>query len=94
MWLLHWREVGVLLGALAGVIGSRTTAVALVTRIVVAVSWARLYQGMHFLSDVIAGLVLGAAAVAITDRVLHHATIRLHATPRPALAVRSDASRD
>ena len=73
---------------------ARTTAVAVVTLIVVAVSWARIYQGMHFLSDVIAGIVLGAVSLTITDRVLRHAAIRQRATPRPALGVGPDAFRD
>lgn len=89
-----YAAVAVVVFRHTGNVWARTTAVVLVTLIVLAVSWARLYQGMHFLSDVIAGVVLGATSVAITDRVLHHAAIGPHATPRPALGVRSGASRD
>ena len=34
------------------------------------VAWARVYQGMHFLTDVTAGIVLGAVSLTITHRVL------------------------
>jgi membrane-associated phospholipid phosphatase len=35
----------------------------LVLAVTVTVSWARMYRGMHFLSDVVAGFLLGLAAV-------------------------------
>jgi membrane-associated phospholipid phosphatase len=41
-----------------------------VTTATVAVS--RMYRGMHYLSDVVAGLLLGAAAVAISAAILSH----------------------
>jgi len=34
------------------------------------VGWSRMYQGMHYLTDVIAGIVLGAASVLIVWSVL------------------------
>jgi len=34
------------------------------------VAWARMYQGMHYLSDVIAGVVLGLVSIAICARIL------------------------
>lgn len=49
-----WRSVGV--GIWIGVVG--------------AVAWSRLYEGMHFLSDVVTGVVLGLVALAICLRVL------------------------
>ena len=66
---------------------ARTVAVLVVTAIVLSVAWARLYQGMHFLSDVVAGVVLGATSLFITDRVLRSAVVRLHLAPRPGLGV-------
>ena len=66
---------------------ARTMAVLVVTAIVLSVAWARLYQGMHFLSDVVAGIVLGATSLFITDRVLRSAVVRLHLAPRPGLGV-------
>lgn len=36
----------------------------------IGVIWARMYQGMHYLSDVIGGVVLGAVSLIITDRIL------------------------
>lgn len=41
---------------------------------IVAVS--RMYRGMHYLSDVVAGLLLGAASVAISAAILSHASRR------------------
>jgi membrane-associated phospholipid phosphatase len=38
--------------------------------IVLTVSAGRLYQGMHYLSDVIAGIILGVVSVVIVDRVI------------------------
>lgn len=54
----------------------------LLVAVVAAVSWARLYQGMHFLTDVVAGVVLGVISVLITDRVLDTSRLR----PRGAAA--------
>jgi undecaprenyl-diphosphatase len=41
----------------------RALSVLLVSAVVAAVAWARLYRGMHFLSDVIAGVALGVASI-------------------------------
>jgi membrane-associated phospholipid phosphatase len=38
--------------------------------IALTVAVARMYQGMHYLSDVIVGIVLGAVSVVIVDRVI------------------------
>lgn len=38
--------------------------------IVAGVAWARMYQGMHYLSDVVFGVVLGIVTLIITDRIL------------------------
>jgi len=72
---------------------ARTVAVMVVAAIVVAVTWARLYQGMHYLSDVVAGIVLGAVSLFITDRVLRSAVVRLHLEPRPGLGVPAPVDR-
>ena len=34
------------------------------------VAWARVYQGMHFFTDVLAGVLLGLVSLFITYRVL------------------------
>ncbi len=48
----------------------RAVAVALAAAAPLIVAWARLYQGMHYLTDVIAGMVLGSVSVAIAVWVL------------------------
>jgi len=49
---------------------ARIVVVVLTALIPVIVALARMYRGMHFLSDTIAGTVLGGAAVALTAVVL------------------------
>ena len=49
----------------------RAATVAVLIVVVVAVAWGRTYGGMHYLSDVIAGAVLGAVSVAAVWRLLH-----------------------
>lgn len=49
---------------------ARAGAVVIVALATLAVAWARMYQGMHYLSDVIAGVVLGLVSIAICVRVL------------------------
>lgn len=49
---------------------ARTLAVTVFALVALGVYFARLYQGVHFLSDVVGGIVLGAVSVLITDRVL------------------------
>jgi len=48
----------------------RALAVALAMIVALGVAWARVYQGMHFLTDVMAGILLGAVSLTITHRVL------------------------
>lgn len=54
----------------------RVLAVVIFVVVVVGVIWARLYQGMHFVTDVAAGVVLGATSLYITDRILAGAEAR------------------
>lgn len=54
----------------------RVLAAAIFVVVVVGVIWARLYQGMHFVTDVAAGVVLGVTSLFITDRVLTGAAER------------------
>lgn len=70
---------------------ARTLAVGLFVLVAVGVYWARLYQGVHFASDVLTGIILGAVSVLITDRVLRrrHRELaaagpleRIHPSPR------------
>ena len=49
--------------------------------IVLTVSAARLYQGMHYLSDVVVGIILGVVSVVIVDRAIPHEHDRDEATP-------------
>ena len=51
-------------------IWARTLAVTVSVLVALTVAWARMYQGMHFLSDVSAGVVLGLVSVAIGVRLL------------------------
>jgi membrane-associated phospholipid phosphatase len=37
---------------------------------VLTVGAARMYQGMHYLSDIIVGIILGAVSVVIVDRAI------------------------
>ena len=46
----------------------------LVLTLTVIVGWARMYRGMHYLSDVIAGVVLGLASVLTAWWILDHAS--------------------
>ncbi len=48
----------------------RSLAVALFVAVVGTVAWSRMYQGMHFLSDVVTGILLGLASLAICLYVL------------------------
>ena len=49
---------------------ARTLAAGLSIVAPIMVAWARLYQGMHFLTDVIAGIVLGIVSVIVVLRIL------------------------
>lgn len=49
---------------------ARTLAVIVSVLVALTVAWARMYQGMHFLSDVTAGIVLGLVSVWIGVRLL------------------------
>ena len=51
----------------------RILAVVLTVAVASAVAWARMYRGMHFLSDVIAGAVLGLVSLVVTWWILEHA---------------------
>jgi undecaprenyl-diphosphatase len=63
----------------------RAASVAVFALIALGVVWARLYQGMHYLTDVTAGVVLGATSVVITDRILDTSRLRRpSATAEPA----------
>jgi membrane-associated phospholipid phosphatase len=48
----------------------RVAAVAVTVAVCVIVAVCRMYMGMHYLSDVLAGLALGATCVAVTVRIL------------------------
>jgi undecaprenyl-diphosphatase len=49
---------------------ARTLAMTLAVLVPLGVAWARVYQGMHFLTDVSVGVVLGVVSLLITHRVL------------------------
>jgi undecaprenyl-diphosphatase len=49
----------------------RVATAVLAVAIPVIVGWARTYGGMHHLSDIVAGALLGAASVVVVARVLH-----------------------
>jgi membrane-associated phospholipid phosphatase len=48
----------------------RTLAVTIAVLAPVGVAWARVYQGMHFFTDVLTGVLLGVVSLLITHRVL------------------------
>jgi undecaprenyl-diphosphatase len=48
----------------------RAGTVLLVAAIVVIVAWSRLYGGMHYLSDIVGGAILGAVSVFVVSRVV------------------------
>ena len=56
----------------------RALAVAVAALVPVCVGLARLYRGMHFLTDVIFGALLGAVSVIASYMVVRHATERQH----------------
>lgn len=49
---------------------ARSMAVVLAVIVPLLVAWARVYQGVHFTTDALAGAALGATSLVITDRVL------------------------
>ncbi len=49
---------------------ARAAVVVVAVAIPLAVAWARIYQGMHYLSDVIAGMVLGVVSIVVCARIL------------------------
>jgi undecaprenyl-diphosphatase len=55
---------------------ARVLAVCVVTFIVLAAGFSRMYRGMHHLSDVIAGIVLGLVAVTATYLIVQRAVER------------------
>jgi undecaprenyl-diphosphatase len=55
---------------------ARVLAVCVVTFIVLAAGFSRMYRGMHHLSDVIAGILLGLVAVFATYVIVQHASNR------------------
>lgn len=62
----------------------RAVAVMFAVLVPLAVAVARMYRGMHHLTDVVAGMALGAAAVTITVYVVLRAEARLRSTTEPA----------
>jgi undecaprenyl-diphosphatase len=64
---------------------ARTLAITLAVIAPLGVAWARVYQGMHFLTDVIAGILLGAVSLVITHHVLkRHEPEHLEPLRRPS----------
>jgi undecaprenyl-diphosphatase len=49
---------------------ARAAAVLIAVITPLAVAWARVYQGMHFFTDVLAGILLGGASLIVTHHVL------------------------
>ena len=64
---------------------ARTVAVLVFTAIPVVVAWARMYQGMHYLSDVVAGALLGVVTLAACVVILGPPSVQPEVTrTRPA----------
>lgn len=66
---------------------ARSLAVIVTATIPVIVAWARMYQGMHYFSDVVAGAILGALSVWVCLRILGRPTRTTDATTRTHEAV-------
>ncbi len=49
---------------------ARTAAISVSAVVALGVAWARAYQGMHFVSDVLAGIVLGLVSIVVCARIL------------------------
>jgi membrane-associated phospholipid phosphatase len=64
----------------------RTLAVALAVAVPLIVGVSRIYRGDHYLTDVLAGLLLGLVAVLAAYLVVRRAFERHHSTNRPASA--------
>lgn len=71
----------------------RSLAVALYVAVVGAVAWSRMYQGMHFLSDVIAGIVLGACSLVVCLLVLGRARTTSATTAEPDVVTDAEVGR-
>jgi undecaprenyl-diphosphatase len=65
-----YAAVAVLVFRHTRAVWARSLAVVIAVLIPLAVAWARVYQGMHFFTDVLAGVLLGAVSLLITHRVL------------------------
>jgi len=59
----------------------RSIAVVIAALLPILVGLARLYRGMHYLTDVVMGALLGAASVAVTGLVLQRAAERRRTRP-------------
>ncbi len=66
---------------------ARALAVLLAVAAPLVVAWARMYQGMHFLTDVIAGMVLGVVSIGVCWKILG-------SPPEPAAATHRPDTRD
>ena len=64
----------------------RVLSVTLVTLVTLAAGFSRMYRGMHHLTDVLAGMLLGLASVLITRALLVRAARRRRAIP-PGLTI-------
>lgn len=73
-----WRHTGAL--------WARSLSLGLFLVVEVGVIWARLYQGVHYLADVTAGVVLGAVSLVITDRILDTSRMGTFSDPGGATA--------
>ncbi|MAT03844.1 MAG: hypothetical protein CL424_02215 [Acidimicrobiaceae bacterium] len=80
--IVVWRHTGA--------VWARALSLGIFLVIEIGVIWARLYQGMHYLSDVTAGVVLGAVSLLITDRIL---TTRMGTFSHPGDAAAAASSR-
>lgn len=66
---------------------ARASVIVLGAAIPIVVGWARMYRGMHYLTDVIAGVLLGIVSVVLSWWMIHRAVRRTelatHASPVP-----------
>lgn len=65
-----WAALAIIVFWHTRAIWARSLAVVLASIASLAVAWARMYQAAHFLSDVIAGIVLGLVSIFVCARIL------------------------
>lgn len=67
-------------------------AIAITVAVSLTVAWARMYRGMHHVSDVVAGVLLGLSSLAATWWIVHRAEQRRQVAATPGDGLPSDTA--